>query len=535
MTEKEISSDTTDPDTSGSDTASTSRKAGSIKELLYDEDIPSAETISIEEDDSKVPTDALMVSPAGKAKRQRTAGVLFALLVVILLLGAHLGGVFDEDDDEEQEIPDDPGEGFRVVYLEPVMLPRELVELGQATQDHPEGAIGYEPSLAVDSTGAMSYTAHKDLRWQESWDYTASWWYISTDDGVSWRDPSDIMWNGISDTVGMKDVWAGDEGDIAIDAQDRIYYIDTYLEDNNLHVFQNRGDDWVFSKRHQSTAFDDRPWITAQGNGILHYLGNNGVSIGSGRYWYYRSTNGGITFSLGTSIVSGWASINAERFGDHVYIAHEGSDAANNPDVFMYSSSDQGVCWNWNDRVYVGPMERNGIGEGWPTVFHGSNGVVYVIWQDSPDSANSPGILYLARSEDYGQSFECWDISMPEGAAYLYPTVNVCQYGEFHERNRLGISFYGTTDLPAGPESEWYLYAAVAENPTNGTQLDFQIADPEPLYTGDDLHALHDFYEIVIAPDGSLNIAYQRNIGSHPYEAGEEQRYLMFVRGEVLE
>jgi len=53
------------------------------------------------------------------------------------------------------------------------------------------------------------------------------------------------------------------------------------------------------------------------------------------------------------------------------------------------------------------------------------------------------------------------------------------------------------------------------------------------VYTGDDLHALHDFFEIVIAPDGSINIAYQINVGEHPYEAGEEQRYLMFVRGDV--
>ena len=71
----------------------------------------------------------------------------------------------------------------------------------------------------------------------------------------------------------------------------------------------------------------------------------------------------------------------------------------------------------------------------------------------------------------------------------------------------------------------------MAENPKNGTKINYQIADPEPLYTGDDLHALHDFFEVVIAPDGTLNIAYQHNIGAHPYEDGEEQRYLYFVRG----
>ena len=29
-----------------------------------------------------------------------------------------------------------------------------------------------------------------------------------------------------------------------------------------------------------------------------------------------------------------------------------------------------------------------------------------------------------------------------------------------------------------------------------------------------------------------MGIAYQRNIGQHPFEENEEQRYIMFVRGE---
>ena len=414
------------------------------------------------------------------------------------------------------------------------MLPRELVPLGQGTQTHPEGTIGYEPSLAVDSSGAMFYTAHKDLTWQESWDYLTSWWFISTDNGNTWRNPNDLRWN--APVVGGKYIWAGDEGDIAVDGQGRIYFVDTTLVDNNFHVFSNRGDSYEFSKSQGSTLLDDRPWLTAQGNGILHYLGNNGVAVThpvtgeSARVWYYKSTDGGLTWTIGIPMEGGWATIDCERFGDHVYVAQVYSDGGEQ-NIIMYVSDDRGE--SWSDRVHVGPMERNGVREGMPTVFHGSNGTVYVIWQDSPQAGDAPATLYLARSEDYGQSFEYWNISLPEGAIYLYPTVNVCQYGEYHERNRLGISFYGTTDIPVGPESEWYLYAAVAEDPENGTQFDFQIADPQILYTGNDLHALHDFFEIVIAPDGSINIGYQRNIGEHPYENGEEQRYLMFIRGEV--
>ena len=47
------------------------------------------------------------------------------------------------------------------------------------------------------------------------------------------------------------------------------------------------------------------------------------------------------------------------------------------------------------------------------------------------------------------------------------------------------------------------------------------------------MHALHDFFETVTSPDGTwMGIAYQVNIGQHPFEENEEQRYIKFVRGE---
>ncbi len=468
--------------------------------------------------------------------KYRPLSMLLVVAVVLSLIIASYNGVFDGSDDKKDGggggIPDN----LVLKFDDPVMLKRELVGLDAGTMDIPEGVIGYEPSLAVDSTGAMFYTAHKDLEWENTWDYLASWWFISTDGGKTWRDPADPIWN--APVVGMKYVWAGDEGDIAIDAQDYIYYCDTILVDNNFHVFSNGGDTWEYSREQGSTLLDDRPWLTAQGDGILHYLGNNGVSVVNpttgdvGRVWYYKSADGGMTWTVGEVMVGGWATIDAERHGEHVYVAQVSSDGGEQK-IIMYTSDDEGE--SWADAVDVGPLERNGVGEGMPTVFHGSNGVVYVIWQDSPDGGDAPATMYLSKSSDYGQTFEYWNISLPEGAIYLYPTVNVCQYGEHHQNNRMAVSFYGTTDIPVSADSEWYLYVAVEENLTKGQQPDYVIADPEPLYTGDDLHALHDFYETVISPDGSVTIAYQHNIGQHPVEPGEEQRYLYSVTGRFVD
>jgi len=477
-------------------------------------------------------------TPASIINRLMTDKKLATLFIVaiVILAGvfAATSGVFDEDGGGSSS-GTQPGGGnvsLPLAPLEPVMLERALYD---PLQDIPEGVIGYEPSLAIDSNGNMFYTAHKDLAWETSWDYGASWWFISDDEGQTWRDPSDPLWN--APIAGGKYYWAGDEGDIAVDAEDVIYYVDTTLVDNNFHVFSGGGDSYHFpSKTQGSMWLDDRPWLTAAGDGIIHYLGNNGVSVNGARVWYYRSEDGGDTWTIpGVPMVGGWATIDAERFGEHVYVTQVFSDGGEQK-IIMYTSDDMG--YNWNGPIDVGPMERNGVGEGMPTVFHGSNGVVFVIWQDSPQGSDGPATMYLSRSDDYGMSFEYWNISLSEDAIYLYPTVNVCQYGEYHERNRVGLSFYGTTDVPVTVDSTWYLYAAVAEDPLVDHEFDFQIIDPEPLVTTDDLHALHDFYEIVIAPDGSLNIAYQRHIGVHPNpeEMGEEeQRYLMFVRAEVIE
>lgn len=441
--------------------------------------------------------------------------LVIIIIAILLIVPAYYGGLF-ENEKKKSEVK----EKLQLVFKSPVMLNRSLAN-PISQQDYPNGAIGYEPSIAVDSTGALYYTAHKDLRWETSWDYLASWFFVSLDNGKTWREP--VNW-GIG---GYGKLWAGDEGDIAVDARDWVYFVDTTLVDNNLHIWSERSSNYQRVQMQGTFLLDDRPWITAQGEGFLHYLGNNGMSVThpvtgeSGRVWYYRSEDAGLTWSTGIPMPGGWATIDCERYGKHVYVAQVLGE-----NIILRSSADMGVTWN--EAVIVGPMIENGIGEGMPTVYHGENGTVFVIWQDSPGGGEEPATLYFARSDDYGANFKYWEIS-PFDAIYLYPTVNV------GPSNEVGVAFYGTQDIPVNENSKWYLYADVKFNPRNGTQFDFKKATPQVLYTGNDLHALHDFFEICIAPDGSINIGYQINIGKHPYEDGEEQRYLYFVRGEFME
>ncbi|UCH90108.1 MAG: exo-alpha-sialidase [Thermoplasmata archaeon] len=375
---------------------------------------------------------------------------------------------------------------------------------------------GYEPGIACDSTGALYYTAHKNLDDKSSWDYLASWFFVSTDNGASWKSPEEPFPQGL-----YWQTFVGDEGDIAVDAKDNVYFVDTYLFDNHIHVWSNQGQ-YEYSVRIQkTTGLDDRPWIAAQGNAIVHYLGNNAVEVNGGRYWYYRSTNGARTFTAGDPVPgNGWGLIDAERYGNHVYIISE-TDVGREADIVVYVSDDQGVSWDWNNPVVI--AHRDGPGRQYPVISHGEDGLVFALWNWNPDNGTEEGNhVYVGRSTDYGQSWDTWEIT-PFKGFFDYNTINTGPDGS------VAVAFYATDRLPIDSQSEWYLYGAMLEDGREGNlTFNFTIADPTPCYVGDNLHALHDFFEIVITPDKALNIGYQYYIGP---ENGHSDMY--FVRGSL--
>lgn len=494
-------------------------------------------------------------------RRERALIVGSVLVVLILLLWGQNAGWFDGGDDGSTN--KDPSVVAGIRWHEPVWLPRDpnCVDPGNH-QEFPEYAIGYEPSIAIDPEGNLYYTAHKDLRWagpgggwingyggtpspfpplpcvdgyETTWDYYASWFFVSQDGGETWGPPGD--WGA----AGYGSEYVGDEGDIGVDANGRVYFVDTTLEDNWLHVWDDGGDNYVMTKRLQSTGADDRPWITAQGDGYVHYLGNNGVSLmgpnlEEGRYWYYRSDDGGLTFAEGVALPGGWAHIAAEENGNHLYIAQEAINGGSGG-IQVRVSDDTGQTWL--EPVIVGPLEGTHP-EGYPWMGVGDNGTVFVGWQNSPNGGAEIGTLYIARSDDFGRTWEHWDISAghpyDEGGVFLYPNLEV------GPGNLVAYTYYGNIGTHTAGD-EWHLYVAALLDPQPGELFDFRIADPHPLHTStaeeavpppdEDLHPLHDFYEVVVSPvDLSINIAYQYNIGDHPFEDNEEQRYLMYIKGD---
>jgi hypothetical protein len=444
----------------------------------------------------KLPLPQVLRKQLDNPVKRRVASVLAVLLIVGALFFSLGGGLGRPSSNG----PGGPGShGPDVVWADQLDL----------------NAVGYEPGIAADSTGALFITAHKNLDVKSSWPYLASWFLMSTDNGQTWKSPNQPPVVG-----NYWKTFLGDEGDIGVDASDYVYFIDTYLIDNHIHIFKNQGV-WDHSVRIQkSSGLDDRPWIAAQGSGILHYLGNNGQVVAGGRYWYYRSANQGLTWTKGDPVPgNGWAHIDAERNGDHVYVVDE-SDTGAPADIRVWVSENRGQTWDWSNPVII--AHRDGPGREYPTVTSGEGGLVYVLWNDATDGETNGTRIFAAVSDDFGKTWNTTEIT-PFRGFIDYPSINAGPDG------RLAVAFYGTTDLPVSDNSTWYLYGAMARHaPFGQISLNFSRASEEPLYTGSDLHALHDFFEIVITPDGALNIGFQHYVG--PCNGCSE---LYFIRGEL--
>ena len=516
-------------------------------------------------------------------------GGTFAVAVAFLIL-ASMFGVIANDFGDESRSEVNAGETLEFEFNEPIYMPRheECIDVDNGQDPGYEGfGVGYEPSLSIDSKGNMQITAHKDLRWggegtpfgpvlggpidtwyacqdgaMTSWDYWASWFWISTDNGATWDHgdqfeptPGNLANSAIGSVTGGASECLGDEGDIAVDNNDVVYYLDTTLEDNWWHRFTEGGESYEMGavcQRMNTMAGDDRPWVAAQGDGVIHYLGNSGASPpectgDSGRYWYYHSENGGDTFSQCYSMPGGWSTISSEKDGPYVYVAQEDADS-NSGTVQIRISDDYGrgtgpgpSDGTWQEPVDVGPRTGN-CPEGYPVVNNNEAGTVVVVWADCGNGDVGAWDMQMAISYDHGKNWSgSWSIA-PDwgetGGITMYPFVSIS------ENNMVSVAWYG---LKYGDDGytegdEWHLYVGGIYQPAANDTFNWEIADPTPLHivtayeeAEQDVHALHDFFETVHSPDGDwIGIAYQQNIGEHPFEEYEEQRYIKFVRVEVI-
>lgn len=395
----------------------------------------------------------------------------------------------------------------------PAILPDPSPEpLGFATPVQPFGDHpGFEPSIAIGPAGELYATAAQggDLATRAS---HASWLAYSTDTGS--------QWSPLPSPQQAHERQPGLEGDIAVDGQGRLYFVDTYLPDNSLSRWSPGADGptWDFSRPVQVTAgVDDRPWLAAHGDGIVYYIGNNGVGLPTpgnlaeteqpSRMWLSVSEDGGQTFQLRHGFPNSLFCTPAASPVDDLTLAVvcsrvEGLQGLG-PDPLLegyvseiHVSHDRGKTWTTTElRHHQAPPAEN-----FPAVAFDEEGNPYAIWGEG----DGPTRLFVARLVD--GTWEVLDATPYEGT-FQRTWIAAGSDGT------VAAVFYGSDPTaPGAKSSTWFAYALVTPD-AEADQPIWELAriTPEPVSEAEG--APGDFFQDAFGPDGTLHVVFDRGAG----------------------
>lgn len=320
---------------------------------------------------------------------------------------------------------------------------------------------GYEPGIEIDSVGTIFVTAHKRSITNEG-NRLSSWIWRSTDAGLTFQDMGGLM--------GATDKAFAFEGDLAVDAKDRLYYVDTWLADNHFYRFADHGATLdMFRPAVPTYEVDDRPWLAAHHDGYVYYLSNTGYKH-DGRLTIHRSTDGGLTWDVGFTFArSGWGFIDADPNSDYVYgfmddLFYGTGVLGNGTALFAWISADRGATWK---QVKVADYEVGASGAGFPNVAVSPvDGAVYTIWLDGDER------IRMGRSTDHGTTWTVYEVA-PFKGRFAYPWVTVGPTGD------VGIVFQADPAAVTGGSS--FVYGMVWRPESDCLR---EPADPASVCTG---------------------------------------------------
>lgn len=374
---------------------------------------------------------------------------------------------------------------------------------------------GYEPTVVVDGFNNVVVTAHK----QNHCDAAApdpngdlpvrgaSWLWTSSD-GAHFTDMPGLAPDGVD----RLDV--GDEGDLATDDANHIYFVDTKVVDTAFTSWLATGNGSVAETNHtpavaSAEPSDDRPWVVAHGNGVVLYTGNNaevnpigtnGKGCGPGRFTVHMSTDGGQTFDHQGCALPGsqWCRPAADHTADSQYFYMICTDTSNS--LVAYTSPDNGTTWN-ETTIETGGGANAGD-QSWPSAAVGPDGTVYALY-------GHPNSLTMYRSTDHGATWEKRDLvgdGTLQAGKYSYQWMAVAPDGS------IGLAYYASYD----GGNTWYVYAGTAPDWTSPfTEVS---VDPQNPVADQGFTPWGDFFTIAFGPDSRLHIVWTRNdvIGGDP-------------------
>ena len=390
-------------------------------------------------------------------------------------------------------------------------------KFGAPVKVTPANGYGYEPTVVSDRYGNLYATAHKE-NWQMAMSpdpraqkqvRNMSWAWWSSDNGKTWKNlptgPGDVY----SHNVGV-------EGDMATDDAGYTYFADMNAHDVTFTAYKAAGRGEITLAHHLPLAvfaepLDDRPWITAHGDGVVMYIGNMGNkqwypagrppvggtgegANGPGRYTVYMSYDHGQTWDhTGYTLSdSGWCRPAADhRKGSKTLYVFCGND---DDTIYSYVSNDDGKNWK---RYTVGQYVAAST-DSYPTIQVAKDGTVYALHVSRSDDNE---ILRLYTSKNKGVTWKVQDITPREGR-YVYSWLSVAPDG------RLGLGTY----FRAERGQPWKVYGAIwrpGQKPIL-TSLD----DKNPVTSDSAGSPPGDFLTSGFSPDGKLNVVWTRVLPS---------------------
>ena len=358
---------------------------------------------------------------------------------------------------------------------------------------------GFEPTIDSDRLGNLYVTAHKASATNEEARLSSFIWH-SSDHGATWSEmPSPLQ---------MHDELFSFEGDTALDANDRLYYVDTYGPDLWFSTWAS-GPAWERTVPLVTPSLlDDRPWLAAHGDGIVylmttdvatHARAEDGLAATPG------STSWAITPVLWRSIDGGetWTQLRAFNGAHYCGLGASPLDdvtvtvvCADFKALRAYESTDRGTTWRSSTvHSYAGnPAPMLSV------AFDGA-GVAYTAFLDVVSSGNK---VYVARTSGSGWSVD--DVTPFTGSfREVWVTAGAA--------SSVGIGFYGSSDLALSPSSEWHVYGGLSADASSSDPT-WSIARVDPNVVIHGPIAPPDFMQVTMDPSGTLFVAYSRETTS---------------------
>lgn len=315
------------------------------------------------------------------------------------------------------------GSTVLALATEPELPVCETPAFSFAPQNRIGAGSGYEPGIDIDSAGNVWTTAHKLSVIREEGTRLSSFLHRSTDDGATFQDVNDLI-------PGQHPLYAL-EGDLAVDGNDRTYFVDTWAVDNHFYRFGPDGTLETARPFVPSGEIDDRPWLAAHQDGAVYYMSNTGYHP-VGRLTIHRSNDRGETFDAGFVIPnSGWGFLDADPNSDRVYAVVNdefyGTGLLGRArSIYAWSSDDRGKTWSSSkiSDLQFGFNVTADHDDSYPTVaVSPKDGSVYALWTDNGSK------VMLGRSTDFGSTWEVHDVT-PFPGLFSYAWMTVAPNGD---------------------------------------------------------------------------------------------------------